>query len=238
MALRLAFFYACGQFSGTISGLLAYAISFMNGVGGLSGWRWVFILEGIPALLCGAYTFFFLPDYPDDTTKFLSQEEKDIIVDFLPKTQPHAKAKTWDIEQVKVLFKDPTFITFNLIWISHAIGGWGVSKVLPTVVYDLGMEGSAVSQLMTMPTYAFGCSCLVLIGWLIQTKKLTSWIAAICREYTRPDTLVQYSDTQHSGSHSLGVLYHPHHGPDTNCEVYLRLYCTCMRHLRLSSDLA
>jgi len=41
MALRIAFFYACGQFSGTISGLLAFAISFMNGAGGLAGWRWV-----------------------------------------------------------------------------------------------------------------------------------------------------------------------------------------------------
>jgi MFS family permease len=44
MALRIAFFYACGMFSGTISGLLAYAISFMNGVAGLAGWRWMFIL--------------------------------------------------------------------------------------------------------------------------------------------------------------------------------------------------
>jgi MFS family permease len=41
LPLRIAFFYACGMFSGTISGLLAYAISFMNGVAGLAGWRWV-----------------------------------------------------------------------------------------------------------------------------------------------------------------------------------------------------
>lgn len=65
IALRIALFYACGQFSGTISGLLAYAISFMNGLSGLAGWRWLFILEGIPAILCGTYTFFFLPDYPE-----------------------------------------------------------------------------------------------------------------------------------------------------------------------------
>lgn len=39
MALRIACFYACGQFSGTISGLLAFAISFINGAGGLEGWR-------------------------------------------------------------------------------------------------------------------------------------------------------------------------------------------------------
>jgi MFS family permease len=41
LSLRIGFFYACGMFSGTISGLLAYAISFMNGEGGLAGWRWV-----------------------------------------------------------------------------------------------------------------------------------------------------------------------------------------------------
>ena len=150
MALRLAFFYACGQFSGTISGLLAYAISFMNGVGGLPGWRWVFLLEGIPALLCGVYTYLYLPDYPDASTKFLTQEEKDTILDSVPKTQPKSGAKTWNRAQAKTLFIDPTFWTFLMIWICHAIGGWGVSKVLPTVVYDLGMEGSAVSQLMTM----------------------------------------------------------------------------------------
>ena len=44
LPLRIAFFYACGMFSGTVSGLLAFAISHMNGVGGLSGWRWVRVI--------------------------------------------------------------------------------------------------------------------------------------------------------------------------------------------------
>lgn len=62
LPMRIGFFYACGMFSGTISGLLAYAISFMNGVGGLAGWRWLFILEGIPAIVCGVVTLFLLPN--------------------------------------------------------------------------------------------------------------------------------------------------------------------------------
>ena len=40
LPLRIGFFYVCGMFSGTISGLLAYAISFMNGASGLARWRW------------------------------------------------------------------------------------------------------------------------------------------------------------------------------------------------------
>ncbi|KAM0716542.1 hypothetical protein Q7P37_007987 [Cladosporium fusiforme] len=160
MALRIAFFYACGMFSGTISGLLA---------------------EGIPAILCGIYTYFFLPNYPE-SCKFFSEDEKRAIVANLPATQPSSSAKTWDWNQAKKLFKDPTFSTFTLLWICHAIGGWGVSTVLPTVIYELGMTGTAEAQLMTMPTYAFGCACLVFIGWLIHRKLVSPWAAAIAIE--------------------------------------------------------
>ena len=54
--------------------------------------------------------------------------------------------------------------------------------MLPTVIYQLGLTDTAVAQLMTMPTYTFGCSCLVFIGWLIHTRKVTPWVAAIVLE--------------------------------------------------------
>lgn len=150
MALRIAFFYACGQFSGTVSGLLAYALSFINGAGGLAAWRWVFIIEGIPPILLGVTTFFWLPNYPDEKANFVSAEERQVIVDSLPKTQPRGSAKTWNLDQVKALLCDPTSSTFTLIWVFHAIGGWGVGTVLPTVIYELGLTGTADAQLMTM----------------------------------------------------------------------------------------
>ncbi len=218
MPLRIAFFYACGQFSGTISGLLAYALSFMNEVQGLYGWqwvlsastnypptnlskRWLFIIEGTPPICCGIYSFFFLPNFPDSNAKFLTEEDRRAIVDSLPKTQPRAGAKTWNAEQAKALFKDPTFPTFTLIWMCHAIGGWGVGTVLPTVIYELGLTDTAIAQLMTMvtpppslpekltlmstfiqPAYAFGCSCLILWGYLIRKNLLSPWITAIGRK--------------------------------------------------------
>lgn len=159
--------------------------------------------EGIPAIFCGIYTFFYLPNYPDTST-FLSEDEKQAIISNLPATQPSSLAKTWDWEQARTLLRDPTFYTFTLLWICHAIGGWGVSTVLPTVIYELGLTGTAVAQLMTMvsltstfsrtaglgpskftnnsspqPTYAFGCACLVLIGYLIHRKYVSPWLAAI-----------------------------------------------------------
>lgn len=188
MALRIAFFYACGMFSGTISGLLAYGISFMNGIGGLAGWRWMFIMlvfsvllfilkyttdciidssEGIPAIFCGLYTYFFLPNYPNSSNVF-SEDEKQAIIANLPSTQPTSTAKTWDSSQAKVLFRDPTFFTFTLLWICHAIGGWGVSTVLPTVIYELGMTGTAVAQLMTMVR---SLDCLILCASIMANDR-------------------------------------------------------------------
>lgn len=60
------------------------------------------------------------------------------------------KAKTFQWNEVKALLRDPTVISFSLLWITHGIGGWGISFVLPTVIYELGMTSTAVSQLMTM----------------------------------------------------------------------------------------
>jgi predicted MFS family arabinose efflux permease len=58
------------------TGLLATAIIKMDGVGGLAGWRWIFILEGIVTILFGIVAAGFLP--ADITTaSFLTDEERD-----------------------------------------------------------------------------------------------------------------------------------------------------------------
>lgn len=181
LPLRIAVFYSFGVFSGTASGFLAYAISFMDGMHGLSGWQWMFILEGIPAVCLGVVAWFWLPNWPE-TAAFLKPSEKDTLITDLPPTQPHGNAKTWDWSQVKGLFKDPTFVSFNLLWIFHSVGGWGISLVLPTVIYELGLQGSAISQLMTMPTYTFGCAFMCFFGWLIHRGSLGPWTVSMALE--------------------------------------------------------
>jgi hypothetical protein len=95
------------------------------------------------------YTFFYLPNYPQ-TARFLSEEERGAIIVDLPKQAPTMRAKTFDSEQIKSLFKSPSFVPFLMIWITHGIGGWGISFVLPNVIYDLGISNTAISQIMTI----------------------------------------------------------------------------------------
>lgn len=93
--------------------------------------------EGIPAIICGLFTFWILPDYPE-TAKFLEPHEKLAVTSRLSENAPTKSSKTWDPQQVIKLVIDPTFWTFNFAWIFHAVGGFGLSYVLPTVIFDLG----------------------------------------------------------------------------------------------------
>jgi MFS family permease len=45
LQFRVALFFSAAGVAGAFSGLLAYGISFMDGKGGLEGWRWIFVLE-------------------------------------------------------------------------------------------------------------------------------------------------------------------------------------------------
>lgn len=152
MPRRIAFFYSVGQVSSALSGLLAYAISYMDQLGGLSGWRWLFLLEGLPAILL-AFVTFWLPDYPA-TAKMLNEDERRFFAKRLAKSAPVGHSH-WDWASLKIMVRNPTLYTFSLYWICHGIGGFGIGFALPTVVYQLGFTTTAKSQLMNMVSICY-----------------------------------------------------------------------------------
>jgi sugar phosphate permease len=79
LALRQGLFFSAASVAGAFSGLLAYAIAKMHGVGGLNGWQWIFILEGLLTVVVAICAFFILQDFPD-TAGFLTVEEKAWVV--------------------------------------------------------------------------------------------------------------------------------------------------------------
>ena len=75
MQTRLALFYCASALSGAFSGLLAFGIAKMDGIGGSPGWAWIFLLEGIVTVVIGAACFFIMPDTPALSGKWLTAEE-------------------------------------------------------------------------------------------------------------------------------------------------------------------
>lgn len=155
----------------------------MDGLGGLPGWRWLFLLEGLPAILLAFVALWGVPDYPE-TAKMLTEEERAFLRGRLSKTAPRGDAKHWDFEAVKTLVRDPTFYTFSVYWICHGIGGFGVGYALPTVIYELGFTTTANSQLMNIPPYVGAFLFLNTVGYFLHKKIIRPWTTAVAIEST------------------------------------------------------
>lgn len=75
LALRIGYLFVSAAIAGALGGLLAYGIGHMDGVCGMSGWRWILIIEGIPSVILGVVTFIALPN-DAESAYFLTKEEK------------------------------------------------------------------------------------------------------------------------------------------------------------------
>lgn len=122
-------------------------------------------------ILFAVGTLFLLPGCPE-TTLFLTEEERQIIVAHRPENQPTAKLKPWDWEQVWVMLYAPLFYKFLVIWGCHAIGGLGVATGYPTVILALVLGDPAITQLLTMPRFVIGRSLILVLAWIIRGGKL------------------------------------------------------------------
>lgn len=76
LAHRIAALYSGVALANAFGGLIAAGVlPNLNGVHGIAGWRYLFIIEGIATVGIAIIASFFMPDFPD-TTKWLSSEEK------------------------------------------------------------------------------------------------------------------------------------------------------------------
>ncbi|EJU02841.1 MFS general substrate transporter [Dacryopinax primogenitus] len=80
--IRIAFFFCAATISGAFGGLIAAAISDMNGVGGKTAWAWIFLIQGFVTIIVGVMSFWIVQDFPA-TAKFLTEEERELVLERL-----------------------------------------------------------------------------------------------------------------------------------------------------------
>src|SRR6059058_4326638 len=81
-ARAIAAFMTAVPVTGLIGSPLSGALLDLDGIYGLAGWQWLFLLEGLPAIVLGASVIFYLDERPE-TTQWLAPEERDWLVDTL-----------------------------------------------------------------------------------------------------------------------------------------------------------
>jgi len=129
---------------------------------GMQGWRWLFIVEGIPAVVFGVVTYFYLTDWPREA-RWLSGEERDWITGQLERELQAKKAvrtysiweSMWQREVIQL-----TFVYFFAVSSIYALTIW-----LPTYLKkSSGMSDLAVTWL-SMIAYVFVLFAMLLNGW-------------------------------------------------------------------------
>lgn len=145
LASRYAWLYTSVAVAGALSGLLAGVITdYMDGAGGIRGWRWLFIIEGVGSVIIGIVVIFVMPDYPTSHGTFLSEEERTLAcnrlaMDGMGLTQAaHAKVSEW--VALKMTVKDWRTWSLCLLFMLGT-GAQTMQYFLPSIVETLGWEG-------------------------------------------------------------------------------------------------
>ncbi|KID85704.1 major facilitator superfamily transporter [Metarhizium guizhouense ARSEF 977] len=177
LALRIGIFYSAASLSGAFGGLLARGLSAIGPRGGLEGWRWILIIEGLLTVLAGLVAYLGLPNSVS-TASYLSAEERDWAVRRLAGDSSRFNlAKEYD---EKFSWGEVQRGVFNLqVWLTSTAyfailsGLYSFGLFLPTIVNALNITRDAnQTQLWSVIPYAVATPITVLVAFLSDYLKL------------------------------------------------------------------
>ncbi|KAF4950525.1 hypothetical protein FSARC_13166 [Fusarium sarcochroum] len=154
---RFNLFFSASIIAGAFSGLLAYAIAHMDGVAGYGGWRWIFILEGIATVIIAIFSYWVVPDWPE-TAKFLSDDERAILINRLTEDRKDTHMNHWDKKTAKRIFSDIKIYLGILMYMGIVTTSYSGSFFTPTILKQLGWT-SIHAQIMSIPIFLFATVC-------------------------------------------------------------------------------
>jgi ACS family tartrate transporter-like MFS transporter len=146
----LALFLTCGAISGIIGGPIASLIFTVTDGTALVGWRTLFVVLGIPAIILGIITFFVLPNKPADA-RWLTANQKVALQQTLAAEMNTsgvvAHTKVW--AGLKSALSNPFIWGFTAIFFLYAMANYGVVLFLPQIIASFTGTSPAVTSLLS-----------------------------------------------------------------------------------------
>ncbi len=143
---------------------------------GLSGWRWLLILEGVPALVFGVVTIFYLTDWPKEA-HWLEQDERDWIMDELEREKQAKKA----VKALRVwqALRNPDVIKLTLAAFCGLTSIYGFGFWLPKIVERLSGRSVLQVTLIAGIPYLAAFPAMVWNGWHSDKTGERRWHTAL-----------------------------------------------------------
>jgi len=143
---------ASSLIGGPISGLLLE----MHGIAGLSGWKWLFIIESLPAIILGLALPFALVDTPEQA-QWLTEEQKRVVrARLASETRERERRHLW------AGLRDGRVALLALIQFSFTVGAYGVGIFLPLIIKTENFSNFTIGFLTAAPNLV---ACAVMVYW-------------------------------------------------------------------------
>ena len=156
----VGYFMAAIPLSTVIGGPISGALLQMDGISGMQGWQWLYLIEALPALVLAFVVFFYLTDKPQNA-HWLADDERNWLVD--RQAQERAHRESVHSFSVKEAIFNPRVLAIALIYFGANATNYGLSFFLPQIVKAFGLSNLQTGFVTSLP-YAVGVISMVLWG--------------------------------------------------------------------------
>lgn len=133
----MAIFYSSSIAMAGLSAIFAWGVSHMHGIRGMSGWRWIFIIQGLLTVAIGVLGWIIIVDFPDKA-RFLSDEQRHIIVTRIERDRGDSIADKLTKAKFFKYMCDIKLWLFAYMFGITALGGYGLAFFLPAILQQMG----------------------------------------------------------------------------------------------------
>jgi len=159
-ARAVALFMTGTAIAGVIGGPISSALLLLDGTWGLHGWQWLFVIEGIPALLLAPVVLRRLDDRPETATWLSETERTWLTTTLAAESRPRPDAH----HDLRAAFGSPRLWALAAIYFSIVLAIYGVSFWLPQILQALGTTSSATVALVSAIPYVAAAVAMVIVG--------------------------------------------------------------------------
>ncbi|KAL0934770.1 major facilitator superfamily transporter [Colletotrichum truncatum] len=166
---RYSAFYIVVCLATAFSGILAFGLTQLGGKGGLTGWSWIFLMEGVITCILGVLGYFLLVGFPDAQKKtwaFLSQKETAWVVSRVQADRGDAKLPAFSVKKFIRGGADVKVWAMALIYFNQAVVNFGLSFFLPIILKENMGFSTGKAQILIAPPYLFAAIIMYISGWL------------------------------------------------------------------------
>lgn len=144
----------------------------LDGTWGIAGWKWMFVLEGLPAVLTGIVAYFYLADGPEKTS-WLKDDEKEWLIQTLKDEE--ARIVTKEKGSMWQAMANPQVWILALIYVSQVIGVFGVNMWLPQIIKTFGNISTTSIGFISAIPFVVAAAGMLLIGWSSDKYQERKW---------------------------------------------------------------